>query len=39
MADLAGDGMGITPEEVVQITAPILAAWTEPGGPPRDVDL
>jgi hypothetical protein len=39
MADLAGDGMGITPEEVVQITAPILAAWTEPGGPPDQLDI
>lgn len=30
MADLAADGMGISPEEVIQITAPILAAWNEP---------
>ena len=30
MADLAGEGMGITPEQVVQITAPILAAWSDP---------
>ena len=30
MADLAGEGMGITPDEVIQITAPILAAWSDP---------
>ncbi|HVL50298.1 MAG TPA: hypothetical protein VM754_02195 [Actinomycetota bacterium] len=29
MAELAADGMAITPEEVVQLTAPILATWNE----------
>lgn len=34
MADLAAEGMGITPDEVIQITAPILAAWSDPGTAP-----
>jgi hypothetical protein len=36
MADLAAEGMEMTAEEVVQITAPILAAWNEPGTLPEE---
>lgn len=40
MADLAAEGMEMTIDEVVQITAPILAAWNEPGTlPDEDTDL
>ncbi|HYN98088.1 MAG TPA: hypothetical protein VEU28_00280 [Actinomycetota bacterium] len=39
MADLAAEGMGITADQVVQITAPILAAWNDPQTAPGEDDL